>query len=679
MKLNNKSKHIVILLVIVLLMAAFSYYTYDELLDTKITRNHFAGTKNGTAKTEQLKTGDILEQEINFQAKKAVGMGLNFSDGHNGYFEGKIYVEILDAKANNVLTSAEIETEQVNNNGYTYFKFDRPIKNIENKKLLLKIEIKEISNNGSVIFNLSDKNVYENEKLYINSEQQDRDIDLSIIVTPYDMVYKVIILLLVFMTVFILVMYYILIIKKVKIERAFIFALIVLEFIYMGTIIPNTVPDEQAHEYGAYYISSKLLGKKAINEEGCLYMRECDAQDVIIANAPDRQQYNYFYSNLFKKAENKEIVETDKKPLYTIPKFNYLLSGFGVALGRMMGLNQMSVLLIGRLFNLIFYAVLCYYALKQMPFGKGTLMTLMLLPISLQQAMSFSYDVYLNSMSFALIAICLKLAYDRENVKAHNYILYIILSVLVMQSKGGAYIPLALLILLPIMICIKDKKKSSPGSKKYKENNIRIKWLSLSLLFAFGGFLICKVISIINKSPFIVEKTDNIVEWSGTPGYTIGYFLEHPLKIINTIGSTAYEQFDFHLQTFLGGGLGWFKIDVPWFIILLCLFCLLLSAVKVQGETEYFTKYSRTFILMIGLICFAMCYGGMLLEWTPNIYEQILGVQGRYFIPFILPMILIIRGNMITLRKNIDRYIIFFMIALQPFVLYCIEHDAMCR
>lgn len=677
MKLKNNLKHIIVLLAILLVMAAFSYYTYDELLDKEVTKNHFAGTKNGTVKTTQLKTGDVIEQEIFFQAKKIVGMGLNFSADNNSYFSGKINVQIRDIESGRILAAADIETEEVNNSGYTYFKFDNPIKNMENKKLLLRIELTEISN-GAVVFNLSDKDVYQNENLYINSELQDRDIDVSIIEIPRDAVYKVVILLLVVMTVFLILMYYLLIIKKLKVEHAFIFALVVLEFIYMFTIIPNTVPDEQTHEYGAYYISSKLLGEKTVNEEGCLYMRECDTEDVIIANGPDRQQYNYFYGNLFKKAENQEIVETDKTPLYTIPKFNYLLSGVGIALGRLMGLNQISVLMLGRLFNLIFYVVLCYYALKQMPFGKGTLMTLMLLPISLQQAMSFSYDVFLNSMSFALIAVCLKLAYDRENVKTHNYILYVVLSVLVMMSKNGAYIPLAFLILLPIIICIKDKKKNKAGSKKYKENSIRIKWLSLSLLFAFGGFLICKVISIINKSPYIVEKTDNIIQWSGTPGYTVSYFLEHPHKIINTIGSTAYEQFDFHLQTFLGGGLGWFKIDVPWFIILMCLLCILLSAVKVQGEKVYFTKYSRTFMVCIALLCFATCYGGMLLEWTPIVYEQILGVQGRYFIPFILLIILIIRGNIITVGKNIDRYIVYFMIALQPFVLYCIEHDAMC-
>lgn len=679
MRLNNKCKHIAAYLIILLLMSAFSYYTYDELLDIKVTENHFAGTKNGTAKTPALKKGDIIEQEIFFQAKKINGMGLNFCDANHGYLNGRLNVLLLEADSENVLASADIETEDINNNGYTYFQFDRQVNNKNNKKLLLRVEIKELDKNNSVLFNLSDKNVYEEETLSVNAEKSDRNIDLSIIYTPYDAVYKVVFLLLAFMTFFIAVMYYLLIMKKVKVERVFLFAVFVLGFIYMGTIIPNTVPDEQTHEYGAYYISNKMLGVEAANEEGCLYMRECDTEGIIVANNPDRKQYNYFYCNILKKADSTKIVETDRKPAYAVSKFNYIFAATGITLGRLAGFNHITVQLFGRIFNLIFYIVLCYYAIKQMPFGKAALMTVMLLPVSMQQAMSFSYDVILNPMAFALIAVCLKFAYDREHIKKHNYIMYVVLSILVMQSKGGAYIPLVLLILLPIMIAIKEMKKSEKASKKYQENKKRIKWMSIGLLLSFVGYILYRVVNIVHKNPYLTEKTDNIIEWSGTEGYTIGYFIEHPLKIISVLGRTVFEQFDHYLRTFLGGELGWFKINIPWFVIIIFLICLLLSALKVQGEPEHLTKYSRTFMLVIGFLCFAMCCGGMLLEWSPIMYGYIMGVQGRYFIPFILTILLAFRCNILTLKSNIDRYILFIMIALQPIVLFCIEHDAMCK
>ena len=84
-------------------------------------------------------------------------------------------------------------------------------------------------------------------------------------------------------------------------------------------------------------------------------------------------------------------------------------------------------------------------------------------------------------------------------------------------------------------------------------------------------------------------------------------------------------------------------------------------------------------MVVIGLICFAACNGGMLLGWTPITTYTIEGVQGRYFLPFILTLLLIIRSNKIELKNHIDRYLLFAMIAVQPFVIYCIEHDAMCK
>lgn len=679
MSLKDKIKHIVVLLIILLGMAAFSYYTYDELLDKEMTENHFAGTERGTVKTTGLKQGDVIEQELIIQVKELKGLGLNFCDEKNNAFDGNLYIELLDAKSKKKLASADLKSDEINNEGYTYFKFDKPVKNIKNNKLLLRIEIRELNRNGSVLFNLSERDAYETEDLYINSEKSDRDIDLSLIYIQWDAVYKVVFLLFIIMTIFIIGMYYLLIIKKVRVEYAFIFAAFLLGLIYMGTIIPNTVPDEQTHEYGAYYVSNKLLGEKAADENGYIYMRECDTEGIIVANDPNRQQYDYFYGNILKKAENTKMVLTDRKPAYAISKFNYLFSGLGITVGRLMGLNHISVQLIGRLFNLILYLVICFYALRQMPFGKTTLMTVMLLPITMQQAMSFSYDAVLNPIAFALIAICLKFAYAREHIKKHNYILYVVLSILVMMSKGGAYIPLVLLILLPMMICLKERKKSDRDSKKYKENSTRVKWMGLSLLLAFGGYVIYRLVNVIHQNPYITAKTDNIVEWAGMPGYTIGYFVEHPLKIISVLGKTIFEQFDFYLRTFLGGGLGWFKITVPWFVITIFLVCLLLSTVKVQGEPEYLTKSGRAFMAILGLLCFAMCCGGLLLEWSPIMYGYIMGVQGRYFIPFILTLLLVLRNNVITLKNHIDRYIIFIMIALQPIVLYCIEHDAMCR
>lgn len=671
-------KNISIIGIIFIILASFSYFTYDTLLNQTVIQNHFSGTRNGDAKIGPLKEGDVVEQEFLVSTKKLVGMGININDLKHEIFSGELEVELLDAGNRTVLASKTLTTGDINNSGYTYFQFDEPVYDQYDEKLILRIKVVDLAKGSSIFINASEKDTYTDENMYLNQESNRRDIDMSLMYIPYDAVYKVVIMLLLFMLLFIPTVYYFLIIKKVKIERVFLVALVCLEFIYMGTIIPNTVPDEETHEFGAYNISNLLLGESD-SEDGMLPMRECDTVVNIQAGRPDRQQYNYFYGNILKKAERTNIVEVDKSgyPYNSIQKFLYFFSGVGITVGRLMGLGLMPTLLLGRLFNLIFYCVLGYYAIKQIPFGKTVLMVLMLFPISLQQAMSFSYDAIINPMAFALIAICLKMAYDKEHVKKHNYIMYVILSALLMQVKGGAYIPLVFLILLPIMICRKEIKKKENISKKDKVYK-RYRALIISMLMIFVIFVPYKIWSVIFANPYNTGGSEGIIEWAGAPGYTIGYLLQHPLKIFCVLWSTIYDKFEFYLESFAGQGLGWFKIDVP-LLSYVFIIILLLAAIKVAGEPEYFTKKSRIFMVVIGLICFAACNGGMLLGWTPITTYTIEGVQGRYFLPFILTLLLIIRSNKIELKNHIDRYLLFAMIAVQPFVIYCIEHDAMCK
>lgn len=64
--------------------------------------------------------------------------------------------------------------------------------------------------------------------------------------------------------------------------------------------------------------------------------------------------------------------------------------------------------------------------------------------------------------------------------------------------------------------------------------------------------------------------------WTSDEGYSIGYLLDHidilPKIFWGTLISMGSEYF---YETF-GGGLGWFSIAVPWWIIITLFMCILM-------------------------------------------------------------------------------------------------------
>ena len=64
--------------------------------------------------------------------------------------------------------------------------------------------------------------------------------------------------------------------------------------------------------------------------------------------------------------------------------------------------------------------------------------------------------------------------------------------------------------------------------------------------------------------------------------------------------------------------------------------------------------------------------GAMLLVWTPLGSNEIHGVQGRYFVPLLAPVLLAMRSDKIKVGKSLYKDCIFTMVLIQPVVLFYI-------
>ena len=138
-------------------------------------------------------------------------------------------------------------------------------------------------------------------------------------------------------------------------------------------------------------------------------------------------------------------------------------------------------------------------------------------------------------------------------------------------------------------------------------------------------------------------------------GYTVGYFLQNPWKLIQMLANTVADKTEFYLESIVGQKMGWVEIEISRLIFVGFLVLFLVSMLKVRGEKQYVTAGQKWWISIVCLLSMGMILMGMLLTWTPFGYVSIEGVQGRYFTPLLLFASLLGRNDIVLLNKNKDQ------------------------
>ena len=102
----------------------------------------------------------------------------------------------------------------------------------------------------------------------------------------------------------------------------------------------------------------------------------------------------------------------------------YLPQIIGVLFAEFLSLNYEQILLVGRLFALLWYCLVIFWAVKLMPFGKVFLLIAAILPMTMQQVVSYNYDSVLIGICFLAIAYLLNLICTKRMVKWWDWLLW---------------------------------------------------------------------------------------------------------------------------------------------------------------------------------------------------------------------------------------------------------------
>ena len=157
----------------------------------------------------------------------------------------------------------------------------------------------------------------------------------------------------------------------------------------------------------------------------------------------------------------------------------YLAPSIGITIGRLMKLNFIQLYYLGRCFNLFAYIFLILIALKITPKYKELMLLIASLPMCLHQAVSYSYDVVINGMSFVFVAYTFLLIYREDGVTWKD--------ALVLVAIGGILCPgkLVYIVLLGFLFIIPKEKFRDLKDRKKKLGLIIF---GVVLIFSFKKF-----------------------------------------------------------------------------------------------------------------------------------------------------------------------------------------------
>lgn len=406
-------------------------------------------------------------------------------------------------------------------------------------------------------------------------------------------------------------------IKYIKQEQLFVVFALILGIAMAIVNPPLQEPDGPAHMWRVIDVANGNVLSPIVtftHEPGLAVVPE----NVNVLNfrivEPDKGEGVKYIEELNKVSFSKDTVKAQSNQ--AVMSFLYYPQAIGYNIAMLFGLSVYKCIVFARIFNLLVYIVLVYYAIRKIPVLKNSLLVLALFPMSIYQAASVSPDAMLNGMCFLFVGMCLYYVYGTIEQLGLKHVIWLgILLAFIFMAKY-VYVLLGLLVfLIP-----KEKFKN----KKY--------------------YYICFGVSIlpILLSAGISLRSAGSVVTSGqavaSGGMTqLQYMQQHPTHIFKVLLNTGINKFtDYMLWLNV---LGWLNYSLGPLIYIVPMFAMYVLASDVSELNNKITRKHRILSLIAFLlICVGIVVGiyigdGRINEVGSNVVE---GVQGRYFIP-ILP------------------------------------------
>lgn len=394
---------------------------------------------------------------------------------------------------------------------------------------------------------------------------------------------------------------------------------------------PSSGMDENYHYYSAFKLSNIIMGRQNTNEVENRYRFIFDGKTNNNSNSLFLEvvkNIRYRTSGEAGSFEYDGRMDNLKQPL------SHIAPAIGLTAGRLLHMNFIQIYTCARLCNLLLYIILVYTAIRMIPVNKELLLLLSSMPMAMHQAAQLSYDSMINGAMILFFAYILKCADEEEPFTWKKTACCTLMIGLVAPIKA-VYVLLAFLVFI-----IPGERFKSKTDRMIK--SMTVVFVTMVLLIPINGSRIVRT----------VVSTSNDVRFAQET-YNIDFALQYPVRFIRLLLMSMQDTLWDHIKVTVGCMFsGDETLRSPEYLVIIYMIILLLCAVS-EKKPAIKEWWQKLIVLSVSFMGVVAVYIVFIFSCTEYASFQVKGIHGRYFIPFLIPVMYCIGNRHIV--SDIDR------------------------
>jgi len=323
----------------------------------------------------------------------------------------------------------------------------------------------------------------------------------------------------------------------------------------------------------------------------------------------------------------------DRLPLYS--RIAYIPAGLALYIGRSLALAPLNAMRLGMFANHLMYITLVYFAIKRLNSGKHIMAIIAMFPTAFVLSNNYSHDYWVTG--FAMLGFAYyfnEIQNPDEKIKRSSIIVMIGSFVIGMAPKAIYFFMMGILYFIK-----RSKFRTKKGYLFY------LLAVTIGILIISSSFLIPNLTG--NTGPGDLRGGDEVGY-----GSQISFILDNPLTYAKILLGFLWGYFNVFTETnyvtgFAGFGAGSYYY-LSWLLLLFVMF-----TDRNEKDLISIKAGHKTIVAVIAFGTVVLFTTAMYIVYTPVGADFIHGVQGRYMLPVLFPVLYVLGG--FKLQNNINK------------------------
>lgn len=397
--------------------------------------------------------------------------------------------------------------------------------------------------------------------------------------------------------------------------------------------------DEQIHYVNAYELGVTKKSEHATRAQDYMYNNAAKINEVS-SQANDSIEERLDMIRLMNVRQNEQGSVIDNFTIH-LSSVGYVLQALALKIGNILHLSPYIYWMLGKLMNVLLYAIIMSLAVYIVPVGKRLLMVIAMLPIMIFQSTTYTYDVTVIAFLTLASAVLVREIFSENQVFEYKWRIVFFASVLLGCLPKAVYAPL----ILGGLLLREDKFYSKKD-----------KWIFKGSIIV-GGLLLMStfVLPTLIKPSVTGDARGGNTSTASQIEYVLGQPFAYAVVLIKNVSNTFFDYI-------MGNSIlcNWAYLGIG--NMTYCVSALLVGTTLTDTYADskikrkvYSLRVQIAMLIQYGMVI-VLIWTALYLSFTEVGKTVISGVQARYYLPFLFGVYMCFRTDKIVNNMKKDVY-----------------------